>query len=211
MDWIQQIDVAVLLWIQENLRGDFWTPIWKGITFLGDKGWFWIALGIGLLLFKKTRKVGITVLMALLMGALITNVTLKNVVARTRPYRYTDGIRSLLPPQSDFSFPSGHTCASFAAAWVCWRLLPGVGRMGTKKYFSGKKAEMRTEVRQKCRLFYKAAGVGAMILAGFIAFSRMYLGVHYPTDILGGALAGILAGWLACGIYKKWMLNEQGC
>lgn len=167
---IQQMDVAILLWMQEYLRADFLTPLWKAITFLGDKGWFWIALGIGLLLFKKTRKVGLTVLLALLIGALITNVTLKNLVARTRPYAYTEAIVSLLPPQSDFSFPSGHTCSSFAAAFVCLRMLPSVGRKG------------------------------AMVLAGLIAFSRMYLGVHYPTDIIGGMLAGLLSGWLACRI-----------
>lgn len=165
---LQQIDLSILFWIQENLRFDFLTPFWKAVTFLGNGGWFWIALGIGLLCFKKTRRTGFTVLLALVIGALITNVGLKNLVARTRPYDYTEAVRSLLPPQSDFSFPSGHTCASFAAAFVCLKLLPG---------------------------FW---GIGAMLLAALIAFSRLYLGVHYPTDILGGLLIGLAAGWMAC-------------
>ena len=165
---LQQMDLSVLLWIQENLRVDFLTPFWKAVTFLGNGGWFWIALGIGLLCFKRTRGVGITLLAALVIGALVTNVALKNLVARTRPYDYSEGIKALLPPQSDFSFPSGHTCASFAAAYVCLKMLPG------------------------------GWGIGAMILAGLIAFSRLYLGVHFPTDILGGLLIGLAAGWLAC-------------
>lgn len=182
---IQQMDVAVLLWIQENFRSDVFTPFWKAITFLGDKGWFWIALGIGLLMFQKTRKVGIAVLLALVIGALITNVTLKNLVARLRPYIYTDRIVSLLPPQSDFSFPSGHTCASFAAAWVCWRRLPGVFRQRGKNM-----------------------GTMMIFLAILIAFSRVYLGVHYPTDIMGGMAVGIFAGWLACR-GTEWMEKKQ--
>ena len=156
-----------MLWIQENLRMDFLTPFWKAVTFLGNGGWFWIVLGIGFLCFKRTRRVGITLLAALVIGALVTNVALKNLVARTRPYDYSEVIKALLPPQSDFSFPSGHTCASFAAAYVCLKMLPG------------------------------GWGIGTMILAGLIAFSRLYLGVHFPTDILGGLLIGLAAGWLA--------------
>ncbi len=168
MEIIQQLDVSILLWIQENLRVDALTPFWKAITMLGNGGWFWIALGLGLFCFKRTRKTGIAVLAALVIGGLITNVALKNLVARIRPYDYTAAIRSLLPPQSDYSFPSGHTCASFAAAFVCLRRLP------------------------------RNWGAGAMVLAGLIAFSRLYLGVHFPTDILGGLVIGLAAGWLAC-------------
>lgn len=176
---IQQIDVSVLLWIQENLRFDFLTGFWKAITCLGDSGWFWIVLGLVLLLYRKTRPVGITVLISLAIGALITNVALKNIVARIRPYDFTSRIVSLLPPQSDFSFPSGHTCASFAAALVCLRMLP------------------------------RCYGVPAVILAGLIAFSRMYLGVHYPTDILGGLLAGVAASWMACKIVRGKILKNK--
>lgn len=180
---IQQMDVAILLWIQETLRSEFWTPVWKGITFLGDEGWFWIALGMGLLIFQKTRKTGSTVLLALIIGALITNVTLKNLVARPRPYVYTELIISLLAPQSDFSFPSGHTCASFAAAWVCWKRFPVL---------------FEKKIKRDQWQIGKLLGAAALVLAALIAFSRMYLGVHYPTDIVGGLLVGLFSGWLAC-------------
>ena len=73
---IQQMDVAILLWIQENLRSDIWTGFWKAVTHLGDTGWFWIVLGLVLFLFKKTRRTGIAVMIALMIGALITNLRL---------------------------------------------------------------------------------------------------------------------------------------
>ena len=86
MDWLLNLDSNILLFIQEYIRQDFLTPFVKFITHLGDSGWFWIALSLLLLIPKKTRWVGLTALLALLFGALVTNVALKNLVARTRPY-----------------------------------------------------------------------------------------------------------------------------
>ena len=170
---IQQMDVAILLWIQENLRSDIWTGFWKTITHLGDSGWFWIVLGLVLLLFKKTRRTGITVMIALMIGALITNVIIKNSVARIRPYDFTDQIILLIGKQWDYSFPSGHSCASFAAAYVCLKRLKPV------------------------------YGSTAMILAVLIAFSRLYVGVHYPTDVIGGIVIGLFSGWAALRLIPK--------
>lgn len=167
MEQFLQIDGNILLFIQEYVRHDFMTPFWTGITSLGDSGWFWIAFSVILLIPKKTRKSGITALLALAIGALITNVTLKNLVARTRPYEVVDGLKLLIARQGDYSFPSGHTCASFAAALVYYRYFP-------RKW-----------------------GIASITLASLIAFSRLYVGVHYPTDILGGLIAGALAAWLA--------------
>ena len=178
MDWILDFDAGILLFIQEYIRQDFLTPLVKFITHLGDAGWFWIALSVVLLFFKKTRRAGITALLALLIGALITNVALKNLVARIRPYEVIEDLHLLIEKQSDYSFPSGHTCASFAAGLVYLKMLP-------RRY-----------------------GVAAILLAVLIAFSRLYVGVHYPTDILGGILVGSFAAWAAYrlseGIGKKY-------
>ena len=159
---LQQLDRNLLLWIQENLRADFLTLFWKGITFLGNGGWFWIALGVVLLFFKKTRNAGIASLLSMALCFLITNVMLKNIVARPRPFDTYAEIIPLITRPRDYSFPSGHTCASFASACICFRMLS------------------------------RKMGVPALILAAMIAFSRLYLGVHYPTDVLGGFLIALL-------------------
>ncbi len=177
MEALIQMDGDILLYIQEFIRQEWMHPFWIFITSLGDGGWFWIVCSAALLIPKGTRRVGITALMALAVGALITNVALKNIVARIRPYEVVDGLTLLIGKPHDYSFPSGHTCASFAAALVYYRMLP------------------------------KRWGAAALILASLIAFSRLYVGVHYPTDILGGAAVGAAASmaslWIARHIHIK--------
>lgn len=175
MEWIQSIDGEVLLWIQENLRHPLWTPFWKTVTFLGDRGWFWILTAVTLILIKKTRPAGIMSLCSLGFGALINNIFLKNIAARPRPFDMVNEIVPLIEKPLDYSFPSGHTCASFACALVLWRMLPG------KK------------------------GLPFLILAFLISLSRLYLGVHYPTDILGGAFVGMISSMIVYELYQKYM------
>lgn len=179
MDWLLNMDANILLFIQEYIRQDFLTPFVKFVTHLGDGGWLWIVLSILLLFPKKTRRVGITALTALLIGALITNVALKNLVARVRPYEVIEGLRLIIEKQSDYSFPSGHTCASFAAGLIYLKMLP-------RKY-----------------------GVAAFVLAVLIALSRLYVGVHYPTDILGGMLVGCFAAWAAYQLVEMFGKREK--
>lgn len=163
---MQELDINILLWIQNHLRLEEFTPFWKAITFLGDSGWFWIVSGVVLICFKKTRPVGVAALLSLLVGFLITNVFLKNAIARPRPFDVSSEIVPLIKKPGDYSFPSGHTCASFSAALVYYRMLP-------RKY-----------------------GVLAVILASLVALSRLYLGVHYPSDILGGFLVAVVGSWV---------------
>ncbi len=183
MDWLTNIDGDILLWIQDNLRNGILSPVMKGITHLGDAGIIWIALTILLLCFKKTRKVGIMSAMALVGSLIINNLILKNLISRTRPYEVIDGLNRIIEKQSDFSFPSGHTGSSFAAGVVMFKKLP-------KKY-----------------------GIPALILAFLIAFSRLYVGVHFPTDVLAGAVTGTISAILAMFIFnfieqKKVVKNE---
>ena len=154
------MEADILLWIQNNIRNDVMTPIFKFITTLGNAGVIWIVLSVGLLIPKKTRRVGVLALVSLLFSALIDNVILKNVVARTRPYDVIEGLTSLVGAQKDYSFPSGHTGSAFAAAGVMFRGLP-------KKY-----------------------GIPILVFACLMGLSRLYVGVHYPSDVLGGALIG---------------------
>lgn len=179
MEAALQWDGQALLFIQEYIRQDWMNGIWKTITHLGDAGWFWILLGILLLIPKKTRKAGIAALMALAIGALITNVALKNIVARIRPYEMVEGLRLLIEPQPDFSFPSGHTCASFGAALAMYSFLE-------RKW-----------------------GIPLVILAVLISLSRLYVGVHYPTDVIGGAVVGVLAAWGAVKMVKSGIMFRK--
>ncbi len=152
-------------------------PFFKFITVFGDKGIFFIALGIILAIIPKTRRFGITALFALLIGALITNVCIKNLVARPRPYVMNDIAKALWESvghktESDFSFPSGHTTASFAFSTAIFLT-------GNKKY--------------SWTVYFAAFA---------IAFSRIYLAVHYPTDVIAGLIIGTAAGIAAFFIAK---------
>ena len=168
MDTILQLDQNILLFIQEYIRHDWMDWFWKGITHLGDFGIFWILLTIVLLIPKKTRKAEVASALALIIGTLITNVAIKNVVARIRPYEVIQELELMIEKQTDFSFPSGHTCASFASAFAIY----------------------------KCKeVFPKKWRIAAMVLATLIALSRLYVGVHYPTDVLGGLIVGLFSGW----------------
>ena len=124
MNIIQNADISILLYIQEHIRKEWMNGFWRTITFLGDGGWFWILLAVVLLIMKKTRKAGAAAAIALVIGALITNVCLKNMVARVRPYDTYSALIPIVTKPIDWSFPSGHTCASFASAFVYFRLLP---------------------------------------------------------------------------------------
>jgi undecaprenyl-diphosphatase len=142
------------------------------ITRFGDGGIFWIAIAVVLLLFKKTRKIGLTMGIALAMGFIIGNLTLKNIVARTRPYDLNPAFPLLIEKLSDFSFPSGHTLASFEASVSIF-------------------------------LYNKKFGTAAVILAVLIALSRLYLYVHYPTDVLASVIIGTTLAIVSFVIVKK--------
>ena len=161
---LAEFERDILLWIHGNLRFDALTPVMKVLSLMGDKGLFWIALTVVLLLFRKTRRVGIYCAASMILTFLVVNCAIKPLVARTRPYDLFPQIQILTHAEHDFSFPSGHSANSFAVAWILFRM--------TKKQY----------------------GVPALILAILIAFSRLYVGVHYPTDVLAGtAIAIVLA------------------
>lgn len=147
------------------------------ITSLGNAGWFWIALGLVLLCVKRYRKYGALVLLALIFSALFGNIILKPLVARQRPCWINNAVQLLVQVPKDYSFPSGHTQASFAAATALF-----------------------TENRK--------AGICAYVLAVLIGFSRLYLYVHFPTDVLAGLVIGIGCGLLSAYIIRR-ISNEK--
>ena len=163
-------DLPILDWIASNLWCGFLDAVMPVITLLGDAGIFWILVAVVKLFIPKYRRIGLAMGAALLIGLLVCNVTMKPLFARIRPYDYQlqhfgKTIPLLIEAQHDFSFPSGHTLASFEAATVLM-------------------------------LNQKKLGIPALILASLIAFSRLYLYVHYPTDVLVSLVLGIFIGWV---------------
>ncbi len=177
-------DYNVLNSIQ-GIRTDFFDYFFSTVTHLATAGIFWIILGVIYCLSVKTRKTGTTMLLALLFNLIVCNLILKIVIARPRPYTVEDfslitdpSTQLLVGLPSDWSFPSGHTAASFTAA--------------TALFCNNKKH-----------------GIFAYILALIIAFSRIYLYVHYPTDVIAGIILGCLMGTITYILIKMLCNNEK--
>ena len=171
LEFIQSMDAGALLWVQAHLRTALLDGPMIVISTLGNAGLIWIALGVVLTAIPKTRKYGVLALVSLLVCFLFNNMLLKNLEARPRPYTQLDQLVMLMPCPADHSFPSGHACSSFATA-------------GSLMWSMGKR--------------WNAIRIPALALAILIVFSRIYVGVHYPTDVLTGAAVGLLGSFLIC-------------
>ncbi|MEE8827350.1 MAG: phosphatase PAP2 family protein [Eubacteriales bacterium] len=184
MGKIELYDFHALLWIQQKWRSRGMTRFMRLCTFLGNGGIIWFILIAALwrgsvsslpremfsflsgraepdmLLIPVSRRAAITALWSLIMTSVLINLILKPAFHRVRPYDDHVCLVPLIRHPRDTSFPSGHAGASFACAVVFACMLPG---------------------------FF---GTMALVLAGLISFSRMYLGVHYPSDVMVGAAIG---------------------
>ena len=180
-------DLPILEWIQANLQSGFMDTIMPIITLFGEDGIFWIAWAVLLILIPKTRKIGLGMGFALILGLLVCNVTLKPLIQRIRPYdlqaQLGVTVNLLIESMHDFSFPSGHTIASFEASVV---LLKNSKKMG----------------------------IPALIIAVLVSFSRLYLYVHYPTDVIVSVILGTLfafiGDWLAGLVAPKLAPRKRG-
>ena len=172
----ENFDLPILAWIAEHLHTAFGDAVMPVVTLLGDAGIFWIALAVVLLFIPKYRKVGLGMGAALVIGLLVCNVAMKPLFGRIRPYDYLAEkgilVDLLISAQHDFSFPSGHTIASFEAATVLM-------------------------------IHDRKLGIPALILASIIAFSRLYLYVHYPTDVIASVILGIGIAFLGNFLVQK--------
>ena len=152
--------------------GGFFTPFFKLISLLGKGGIFLIILSICLMLYRKTRRYGTAMAFGLAIGFILANLFLKVVIARPRPYADEAGFFYPLwdalgrAMESDKSFPSGHTNAAFAACVPVFLL-------GNRKY-----------------------SWTALLFGLLMGISRIYLVVHFPSDVVAGVLTGSLAGFL---------------
>ena len=164
-------EIAVLDAIQ-GLRCGFLDAVVPWVTSLGDKGLIWIALTAVLLVIPRTRRIGVAVAVSLILELLLCNVLLKPLIARPRPFDVAGFDGLLVAPPGDFSFPSGHTGASFACAAAL--------------FFSGSRLWVPT-----------------LALAVVMGFTRLYLYVHSPIDVLAGALLGVATGWVGTAAARR--------
>ena len=181
---LMMLDNTIIFWIQDNLVSELLTPFMLGFPLLGNLGAVWIIAGLWLLAHKKYRRAGLAVFIALFFSLLVGNIVLKPLAARVRPCFDYPWVPLLVssPAVNDFSFPSGHTFGSFAAAAAMFRTL------GPKK------------------------GLVPFLLAAVIGFSRLYLFLHYPSDVLAGAALGTFFGILAwyCSGWAQAFLVKHG-
>jgi len=186
-------DADLLIFLQENVRNDFLDIVMKLITHTGDKGILMIAIIAALLIIPKTRSIGIITAMSLAIEAILNNVILKNLVARTRPYEAIEGLVNIIEKQKDFSFPSGHTGSTFAVSGV----ILVIALFGMPII-----AKERNLIREKSSLAMRIIAVVFIIYSVLLGFSRLYVGVHYPTDVLAGLALGLITSAIAYLVYQ---------
>lgn len=186
------MEASILLWIQDHIRNPILTPIMKAASASGDSGILWIAMILLLfiaagIIASRNKKTGRTdnpylkpalvSFFSLLICFLIGHLLLKRTINRTRPYDVIEGLTVLVKKPHDASFPSGHSSVSFNVATSLYLTLP-------------KKFHWFT--------------ICCLVLAGLTALSRLYVGVHYPTDVLAGTVLGIL-----CSILVKKSIDKK--
>jgi undecaprenyl-diphosphatase len=167
-------DGDILLFIQEYLRCPALSSLLVPLTKLGNGGILWIAIVILLLFYPKTRKSGLITLLAMSICWIFNDLVLKNLIERPRPFTQIEELKILVSAPRTHSFPSGHSCVAVAVARAVWLT---------------------------CNIRWIRIVVA--ILAGLMAFSRMYVGVHYPTDVLAGCFVGFLGSTLVWKLFYK--------
>ena len=182
-------DMSVFTFFGEQIQNATMNIVAEFITFFGGSEFVipMAVLGLVLSFFKKTRKFGMSVLFAVLVGTLLTNLVMKPLFARPRPYVYYADNPLFMSwyefagahIESDKSFPSGHTTAAFEIGVALFLVL-------NKKY---------------SWIF--------PVFSALVGLSRIYLMVHYVTDVLGGVLVGTFAGIAGYLIMKAIMKNTK--
>ncbi len=174
---IQNIDEKILEYIRLNLKNEKMDKIMPLITRLGDCGMLWLAIALIFLITNRYHNDGLLLITSLLFCIIIGNIIIKLLCGRMRPCHVNDKINLLISKPRDYSFPSGHTMSSFAAATI-------IANANVKM------------------------GIISFIVAILIAFSRLYLYVHYPSDVLVGAILGVIISILTIYYINFVILNK---
>ncbi|MEQ8197311.1 MAG: phosphatase PAP2 family protein [Clostridiaceae bacterium] len=160
VDSIQKVDLKILDYINRTGKNKMLNKSMPCITALGNYGFIWVVMSLYLLSSRIYKGEGLRVLGALALTSFLGEGIIKHIVRRRRPFDERQKDELLISKPQTYSFPSGHTASSFAAAGIF--------------YLTGNPLSMHM-----------------IILAFLISFSRLYLRVHFFSDILGGVLLGI--------------------
>ncbi|OAA90292.1 phosphatase PAP2 family protein [Clostridium ljungdahlii] len=174
---IDMFDNYILFSIKKYVQNKYLDMLMPIVTNMGNLGIVWIIIAIILILDKPYRIIGSVVILTLIVSTIAGEGIVKHIVRRTRPCNQQNSLNMLISKPISYSFPSGHTLSSFAAAEVL------------SMYF--------TE--------YKLIFIG---IAFLIALSRMYLYVHYPTDVIAGVILGILCSKLIFIILQEGLMEK---
>jgi len=160
LTWIQGNDLRVLDWTYTHTRTRIGNIVMPVLSISGNFGFIWFCI-TGFMFFSRvSTKAAYATFWSLFFSALLGNIVLKNLIRRPRPFTVKEGYNTLIDHPMDFSFPSGHTCSSFAAAAsICY--------------------------------FWPLYGVLAILLACGISMSRIYLCVHFLSDVVFSVLLGV--------------------
>lgn len=156
-----------LLFLQERIRTPLLNAFMRFTTSLADSGILPASVCFFLLISSGCKRVGLLASLSLILESIFVNVTLKPIIRRKRPFAEYEKLTCITRIPQDYSFPSGHTACCFAVASVIYFYMP------------------------------HRFGILALTVASFVGFSRMYLGVHYPSDVVGGIAIGFLTSALA--------------
>lgn len=172
MDFITTIDLSIMSWIQENLRSPLMDSLMIFFTRIGDLMALWILIIFIILLLRKDKRNALQLLLSLILTFIVSELLLKNIVKRPRPFVENSHLPSLLKQPNTYSFPSSHSSTSFAVA-------------------------------TSLTFINKLWGLFAYPLAFLIAFSRVYLNVHHPSDVLVGMLVGVIVSIIINKVIAK--------
>lgn len=200
-DSLYQFDGNLLIGIQHTLNADWLTPIMKGITFLGEDGWLPIAFCFVLVLFRRTRKLGLLCSFSILFSFILCNFVLKPSIDRMRPWEVFDAVKPLIPDPGDASFPSGHATNCMSTAFAFWLNTKAHKVDGIKTRDKGPSIGWNCEGADRQKLHRWS--IFAVVLAGLIGLSRLYLGMHFPSDVVIGMLIGMTCAMIVYKINMK--------
>lgn len=210
MDALTQFEGELLVGIQQALHAEWLTPVMKAITMFGEDGIFWIACCLLMLIFKKTRRLGIICSLSLAFTFICCNLVIKPAVDRVRPWITFEAVKAILEPPGDSSFPSGHSANAMGPAWAMF-----ISTLPAKIHIrddSGKTRTIRSYddvpplgwkgSNADPRVFHRLSIV-AVVLGILIGISRLYLGMHYPSDVICGLLLGMICATIIHVVIKK--------